>query len=186
MSDQEMSIQKTPEKRTSTNRTATLVRAIALGVGASCLGGFCVALGWEHLFGDTPCMMCMFERYGFLLTGLVGFLVFGCRQTLGIQRLLACMATTLAVTAVIMGRHLGIQKKWLELPQICRADRPLSLADLDDTGVSSGLAACDSIPFTVFNQPPTLYFLAVTVGLCLLCAWGFTYGLPSSRTPSHG
>lgn len=182
-----MSATEVPACTSFTHRALTRVHVIALGVGASCLGGFGVALIWEYLLGGTPCMMCMLERYGFLFTGLLGFLAFRYRQTVSVQRLLACMATTLAATAVVMGRHVGIQKKWLDLPQICRAARPLSLADLDDTVPSSGLAACDSIPFTVFNQPPTLYFLGITLALCLVCAWGFTQTLaPSSRNPSHG
>jgi disulfide bond formation protein DsbB len=152
---------------------SSILRKVALGVSAVGLGGFAVALAWEYVWGQAPCAMCRFERWGFFLTGLTGLCTLLVRSDISIQRIMACMGTFLGATAVVFARHLGIQNKWLALPDMCRASRPLSPADLQETAAQNVLESCDTVPFTILGHPPSLYLLMLTLALCLVCLWGF-------------
>lgn len=150
------------------------IRVTALSVGLLGVLSFIIALLWEYWGEAAPCIMCYIERWGFLLSGMVGLCTLPCKREITVQRFLAVMGFIFAATSVVLFRHMGTQYKWFQVPGMCRASRPLSEADLSAQLLNPvPQMTCDHIEFTLFGQPPTFYFFCFALLLAGICFWGF-------------
>ena len=146
-------------------------RGVSLFVGIIGVCSFIAALVWQFL-GAVPCPFCYMERTLMLIAGLACFggLVWQC-QSLYAGLLTSAFAWLAAI--VVLMRHIGVQYHWAVLPQMCKADLPDNILEMEAFLQKKPQASCDQIEFLLLGLPPTFYLL----GLCLicfsLCCWGF-------------
>ena len=124
----------------------------ALLVGSVGVGGFIAALVWQAL-GATPCPFCEMERGFMLLAGVIAFLGF-LWQGRHLRSFLLVSGFFWLATVVVFIRHVAVQYHLVNLPQMCVADLPDTVAEMEAFLEHKPQASCDEIEFLLFGLPP--------------------------------
>jgi disulfide bond formation protein DsbB len=133
--------------------------------------GFCglfAGLGafvWE-MFGAVPCILCKVERLAFLFAAVVVLL-----SLAGFRKFFLSLGLASWIsTCFVLLYHMGIQLRWFNVPQLCKASLPSgSVEELEKFLKSAPQSSCDTIEFSVLGLPPTFYLLGFAVLMAIMC-----------------
>lgn len=158
--------------------------ALALVLAAS-LGALAAAFAGQHLFGLTPCILCLYERVPWAATAVLaalGLIAGGrCRR---LAALALCGAVFLAGAALAF-YHVGVEAHWWASAVGCEAATAVdgfSVEDLRADALAEPLKPCDQVDFRLLG----LSLAGWNVVLSAACAAFSAFALLnlSRRTPA--
>lgn len=137
-----------------------------------------MALTAEHVFGLKPCILCLYQRVPFLLTGLIGFAAFFISSKLAEKNLSAwpilISSLIFLCGGIIAFYHTGVELHWwTSFLEGCKVSfdtsDPSSLLSVIQ---STNAVRCDEIPWAdpIFNLSMANYNVIYSLGLSGVCA----------------
>ncbi len=124
--------------------------ALAAGSAAAALS---VALIMQYGFGLPPCDLCIEQRWGFAVAGLLAAGGLGVRRPLLQRTAVAGAGLAFLVTAGLALRHVGVEQGWWPGPGTCTATGAdaQTVEELLDTILQAPRIRCDEVPATLLG-----------------------------------
>lgn len=140
-----------------------------LAVAAISFGALAAALVAQYVFGMEPCVLCVYQRWPFLIAGLIGLVGFVfANARIRAMLLLACALTFLVNTAIAIF-HVGVEQKWWRGTQACHVPDLSSVSSTEEFMAmleAASVTPCDVIPWSVYG----VSMAGMNVILCALMA----------------
>ena len=108
------------------------------------------AFGFEYLGGLAPCKLCLWQRWPH--AGVIVLCLMGTTGALRSGPAFWMIALCAAVTAIIAGYHVGVEKQLWQGPTSCSgALNSMSASDLLDNLLATPVVRCDEIAWSFAN-----------------------------------
>ena len=133
--------------RTSPNTIPGFVLMVTVAMLSS-------AYSAQYVGGLLPCILCLYERIPWFLTGGLMLVTILMAFSGPIRRaILLLAAAALLAGAAIAGYHVGVEQHWWAGPGACSAPEqmPLSLDELRTMLEAPTVVRCDEIPWEKFG-----------------------------------
>ena len=122
----------------------------------------------EHLFNLQPCILCLYQRVPFLITLILGgiiFLLSFYQKRKSILVLVAISSITYLTNSALAFFHSGVERKWWKGFEGCSAPDQSNMSPLEVIEAIKNTPAvlCDEIPWDLFGLSMANY----NVALCL-------------------
>lgn len=131
--------------------TARLAALGIFGVSAGALGAAYIA---QYGFGLEPCILCLYQRVPYLLTGLIALLSLFLRPDPRVQRrlVLAC-AVLFAIGGTIAFYHVGVERHWWVSLTACGGTAPtgIGIEQLQADLLAKPARRCDQPEWSLFG-----------------------------------
>jgi disulfide bond formation protein DsbB len=147
-------------------------RFILLLLCIACLGALSVAYIGEYFYNLRPCMLCYYQRYGFMVATFVA--ATGSCLTLSRHQIYALYATGMAllVTFSIAVYQVLVEKHLIAVPQLCKGTHITATSFQDfKQGFTTqpALPPCDQVPWELFGISLAGYTAFFTLLLAMIC-----------------
>lgn len=149
-------------------------RRITLVVAAVALMVFGASLFAEHVLHLRPCMLCLYQRYGWLALGVVaGLLFFLSHGRLALFLLAGFCLCLMSLSAY----QVAVEKAWLPAPAACRSSKIQASTpdDLWEQMEDNPMPPCDLKPQTLFGFSMAVYGAIMGLILSLYCLTGIYF-----------
>lgn len=140
-----------------------------------CLGALGTALASEIWGGLKPCILCIYQRYAYVVAG--AFALVGLAPGLGgrFGRLPVALAGLAFLGgAAIAAFHVGVEQHWWRGTAACHAptfDPTLSLEQMREQMLATDFVPCDTIPWSLFGLSMAGYNVIASLVLGLISLW---------------
>jgi len=145
---------------------------IAIASSAVVLGA---ALAFQYIGGLYPCVLCMYQRWAYVVAGGFALLAWILRKNPTVARLtLGASSLSFLTGTGIAGCHVGVEKQWWEGTSECQGDAldlSASIEDLTSQLMEQPIVRCDVVPWELFGVSMAGYNVIISLGLALLCLW---------------
>jgi len=143
------------------------MRAAAVVLLAS-VAALAMALIAEHGFGLKPCVLCIYQRWPYVVAALfavAALLLRGRWRWLA----LAGAGAALAVDAGIAGYHVGVEQGWWTGTAACSGlqGTPQTVEELKAQLLATPVVRCDDVAFSLFGVSMAGYNFLYASALCL-------------------
>ena len=159
----------TPSRRPDPGR---LIPLAILAVSAASLGA---AYASQYLFGQEPCILCLYQRVPYVATGVLAVLALGMPSGGAARTILVtlCGLVFLAGGGLAF-YHVGVEQHWWASVASCGGtlDKDLSIEGLNALLTTPQLKPCDRVDWSLFG----ISLAGFTATLSLALAAGTFYG----------
>ena len=141
-------------------------RLIPLAILAASVGALGTAYVAEVVFGLEPCILCLYQRVPYAITGVLAVLALSARPGPVQAASVGICGVVFAAGAVIAFYHVGVEQHWWASPA-CGGELStgLSLADMKAALSVSQPTACDEVDWTLFGFSMATYNVAASLAL---------------------
>jgi len=141
-------------------------RAIPVAILATSVGALGTAYAAEVYFGIEPCILCLYQRVPYAVTGVLAVLALSARSGVVQVATVGICGVVFAAGASIAFYHVGIEQHWWALSS-CGGELAvgISLADMKVALSAPQSKACDEVDWTLFGLSMATYNLAVSLAL---------------------
>ncbi|KLN62356.1 disulfide bond formation protein [Kiloniella spongiae] len=147
--------------------------SMALIAIASCAVVLGAALVFQYVGGLYPCVLCMYQRWAYVVAAGFAFLAWLLRKNPTLARLtLGASSLSFLTGAGIAGFHVGVEKQWWEGTSECQGDAldlSASIEDLTSQLMDQPIVRCDVVPWELFGISMAGYNIVISLALALLC-----------------
>lgn len=156
------------------------LRLLSLLTAAAGAAVLLAALGFQHLGGLDPCVLCVYQRWPWVAVILLGAAAFALR---GNRALLALAVLALLIGAGIGGFHVGVEQHWWAGTAECggQTGAAQTVEDLKRQLLATQVARCDEVAWSLFGISMAGYNVLLSAGLALI----LTVSLIRSRRRPH-
>lgn len=150
-------------------------RLFAALILAGCIAALGGALTAQFDFGLRPCILCLYQRVPFVISGLLAATALLPSMPPRTRMLLLglCALAFLANTGIAFF-HVGVEQHWWAGTAACTGGQPaaLSIADLQAQLTAKPPARCDEIPWSLFGISMAGYNVPYSLALAVFAAIG--------------
>ncbi len=145
---------------------------LILSVSLAALGAAYASEVWGGL---KPCVLCIYQRYAYVLAGALGLV--GLAPGLGQRQrrwLVGLGGLAFLGGAAIAFFHVGVEQHWWRGTAACHApvfDPTLSLEELRERMLATDFVPCDTIPWSLFGLSIAGYNAIASLALGLISLW---------------
>ncbi len=149
-----------------------LVPALVVAISLATLA---IALAAEHWGGLAPCVLCLYQRYGYLgavAFGLVGLVVADRPRARGAAVVL-CALAFLSVAGIAF-YHVGVEQLWWRGTAECHApslDFDASIESLRQQLLNTKFVPCDEVAWSLFGISMAGYNFFAALGFAGASLW---------------
>ena len=144
------------------------VRLIPMAILAASVGALAVAYIAEFVFGLEPCILCLYQRVPYAVTGILAILALGLPPRSGVRAasVALCGAVFLAGAGIAV-YHVGVEQHWWAGTAACAGALP---AEMTVEALRAQLATrppkpCDQVDWTLFGISFAGYNLMASLAL---------------------
>jgi disulfide bond formation protein DsbB len=169
-------------------RATTGWRAPALLAGAG-VGAIAAALFMQHVVGVQPCILCVYQRWPYVLLAMIGLavLVFGRHRRLRVG-LLALAGLVMVVGCGIAMFHVGVEQHWWSATAGCGVPPPAAtVEELRARLLATPTVRCDEVSWSLFGISLAGYNIVLTLllaGFALVSARRAAVPKPAPKADS--
>ena len=138
----------------------------------ACVAALGLAYSGEYFYTLRPCMLCYYQRYGFMITALVagaGYFIHNQRHRI---YMLFATGTTLVGTFSIAVYQVLVEKHLVAVPQLCKGAKILGASFQEfkqGFTAQQALPPCDQIAWEMFGISLAGYTAFFTLVLAMVC-----------------
>ncbi|MFD2204404.1 disulfide bond formation protein B [Kiloniella antarctica] len=133
------------------------------------------ALAFQYIGGLYPCVLCMYQRWAYVVAAAFALLAWVLRKNPPLARItLGASSLSFLGGAVIAGFHAGVEKQWWEGTSECQGDAfdlSLSVDDLANQLLNQPVVRCDVVPWDLFGISMAGYNVPISLMLAGICFW---------------
>lgn len=147
-------------------------RKFLLVLSLICVLVILMAYVMEHFFGILPCQMCLYERHGFMIIGLLSFLSYLFLPNRFYSLALIILGFAFLGEWVLAAYHVAIQQHWVRLPSFCASQDFGSfdtVESLRDQMLSTPFVRCDQVTWRLFGFSLAAYNALLSFMLAITC-----------------
>lgn len=154
-----------------------------LAIFLVCAGSLITSLSLENFGGFVPCQFCIYERYPYMVAGIVALIAIVLdHKSLDPMWMILCFLCFVGGFGVSL-YHVLIERHLVELPQVCAAGSyEGSFMALKKGILTKKLARCDQVPMKIFNL--SLVEHNALLSFAMICLSGF--GIANLWNKAHG
>ncbi len=145
---------------------------LAIASSALVLAG---ALAFQYIGGLYPCVLCMYQRWAYVVAAGFALLAWILRKNPILARLtLGASSLSFIGGAGIAAFHVGVENHWWEGTSECQGDAldfSLSADDLANQLLNQPIVRCDVAPWDLFGISMAGYNVAISLALASVCLW---------------
>ncbi|WP_085903923.1 disulfide bond formation protein B [Kiloniella majae] len=145
---------------------------VAIASSAAVLG---TALAFQYIGGLYPCVLCMYQRWAYVVATSFALLAWILRKHPTFARLtLGASSLSFLAGAGIAGFHVGVEKQWWEGTSECQGDAldlSASIEDLTSQLMDQPIVRCDVVPWELFGISMAGYNIIISLSLAFFCLW---------------
>lgn len=145
---------------------------LAIASSALVLAG---ALAFQYIGGLYPCVLCMYQRWAYVVAAGFALLAWILRKNPILARLtLGASSLSFIGGAGIAAFHVGVENHWWEGTSECQGDAldfSLSADDLTNQLLNQPIVRCDVAPWDLFGISMAGYNVAISLALASVCLW---------------
>ncbi|WP_417452758.1 disulfide bond formation protein B [Kiloniella sp.] len=134
-----------------------------------------VALAFQYIGGLYPCVLCVYQRWAYVVATGFAFLAWMLRKNLTLTKItLGASSLSFFAGATIAGFHVGVEKRWWEGTSECQGgalDLSASVADLTSQLMNQPIVRCDVVPWDLFGISMAGYNIIISLALASTCLW---------------
>ena len=137
------------------------IRNAVMALGTLSIAALGVALVSQHVFGYSPCALCMIQRYwhGIVFAAAVGLFVYKKRPRL----FLTIQTAALLICFGYSVFHVGVEQHWWEGSQMCTGTGgATTIEDLRQQILNAPIVRCDEIRWTFLGLSMAAYDAILT------------------------
>ena len=141
-------------------------RMIPLAVLAASVGALGTAYVAEIVFGLEPCILCLYQRVPYAVTGVLAVLALSARPGTVQAATVGVCGVVFAAGAAIAFHHVGVEQHWWA-SAACGGELATgtSLADMKAQLSRPQPTACDAVDWTLFGLSMATYNAAASLAL---------------------
>ena len=141
-------------------------RMIPLAILAASLGALGTAYVAEIVFGLEPCILCLYQRVPYAVTGGLALLALSTRPGSVQAASVGICGVVFAAGAAIAFYHVGVEQNWWA-SAACGGELAtgISLADMQALLSRPQPKACDAVDWTLFGLSMATYNAAASLAL---------------------
>jgi disulfide bond formation protein DsbB len=144
------------------------------------LGALSLALTAQHVYLLEPCILCLYQRIPFIVTGLLAVLALRLKGSSGLIALIIIVCGLVyLVGAGIAVYHVGIEQHWWISGCSGTLSDSVSLQDLRTSLMQKPEKSCDDVDWTLFGISMATYNV---FGSSVLGVASVTMGIQMSKT----
>ena len=158
----------------------TYTRLITVFILLVAFGSLSFALTVQYAFGLEPCILCLYQRVPFVVTGLLAILALRLDKNSSIAILIIIVSGLIyLIGGGIAFYHVGVEQHWWLSGCSGSLDQDISLDQLRASLMQKPEKACDDVDWTLFGISMATYnfFFSGILGLATVAA-----GLQLSKT----
>ncbi|MEH6629947.1 MAG: disulfide bond formation protein B [Halopseudomonas aestusnigri] len=133
------------------------------------------ALAFQYIGGLYPCVLCMYQRWAYVVAAGFALLAWILRKDPILARLtLGASSLSFLGGASIAAFHVGVENHWWEGTSECQGDAldlSLSADDLVNQLLNQPIVRCDVAPWDLFGISMAGYNVAISLVLASVCLW---------------
>ena len=150
-----------------------LQRLFAVFILIVALTSLSVSLIAEHLFDKEPCILCLYQRAPFLITGLLAITVLCLKSSSNLIPItfMLCALIYLLGTGIAT-YHVGIEQHWWSSGCSGNLNQNVSLEQLRASLMQKVIKSCDDAEWVLFGMSMATYnvFFSSALGLASIVA----------------
>ena len=135
----------------------TLARLVPLFIVLIAMVALAVALTAQHVYKLEPCILCLYQRVPYVVTGLLALLALRLNAGAGIALLVALCGLAYFGGAAIAVYHVGVEQHWWISGCSGELATGMSLDDLRSSLMQKPEKACDQVDWTLFGISMAMY-----------------------------
>lgn len=141
-------------------------RLIPLAILAASVGALGTAYLAEVFFGLEPCILCLYQRVPYAITGVLAVLALSARPGPVQAASVGICGVVFTAGAAVAFYHVGVEQNWWASPA-CGGELAtgLSLADMKAALSAPQPKACDEVDWTLFGLSMATYNVAASLAL---------------------
>jgi disulfide bond formation protein DsbB len=141
-------------------------RLIPLAILAASVGALGTAYVADVVFGLEPCILCLYQRVPYAITGVLAVLALSARPGPVQAASVGICGVVFAAGAAVAFYHVGVEQHWWASPA-CGGELAtgLSLADMKAALSAPQPKACDEVDWTLFGLSMATYNVAASLAL---------------------
>ena len=149
---------------------ARLYPALIVAASAAALAA---AFGFQYLGGLDPCVLCVYQRYPYGATILLGLAAFVAPPGRPRAMVLWLAAMAFLVGAGIAAFHVGVEQQWWAGLEACAGGASGAPQNLNALMNSLGRppARCDEVAWSLFGISMAGYNFLIALGLAAFSIW---------------
>lgn len=147
---------------------------IAAFIMAASIFFLAAALTAEHVFGLKPCILCIYQRWPYVATTLLGLVALILAAKTGQENKAAFVIFVTAL--VFLGEaglafyHVGVEQHWwISAFEGCKVSFDGNTEDLLATIQNAQAVRCDEIPWQIFGISMAGYNVLTALGMAVIC-----------------
>jgi disulfide bond formation protein DsbB len=157
------------------SRRADLPRLIPLAILAVSTASLVAAYTSQYVFGQEPCILCLYQRVPYVVTGVLAVLALGLPAG-GAARM---VLVTLCGLVFLAGGglafyHVGVEQHWWASVASCGGtlDKELSIEGLNALLATPQLKPCDRVDWSLFGISLAGFNAALSLALATATLYG--------------
>ena len=144
--------------------TAALIDRAPLVLLAASTAILLVALGFQYIGGLDPCVLCIYQRWPYIVVAVVCAVSLFARG--GMQAALFACAAALVVGAGVAAFHVGVEQGWWAGTAGCFGSSGAATVDELRSQIMGGpIAHCGKIAWALFGISMAGYNFLISLGL---------------------
>jgi len=158
----------------------TLHRLIPVFIVLVALGSLSVSLIVQHLFDKEPCILCLYQRVPFVITGLLALIALRLKASSKLTALIVMLCGVIyLIGAGIAVYHVGVEQHWWISGCSGALDQGTTLSDLRTSLMQKAEKSCDEVDWALFGISMATYnvFFSGALGFASIAA-----GMQLSKT----
>ena len=131
-------------------------------------GALAAAFAWQHVGGLAPCPLCIWQRWPYVATIVLGLAALGLARGRARQRLVGLAGLVFLAGAGIALFHVGVEAHWWPGLAECSGTATLGAQSIDDlrrTLLDTPPVPCDAVPWSLFGISIAGYNLIASLAL---------------------
>lgn len=158
----------------------SLIRLIPAFIFLVSISALALALIAQYVYQLEPCILCLYQRIPFIITGFLAILALRLKDTSMLIPLIIILCGLVYVAgAAIAGYHLGVEQQWWLSECSGTVSDTVNLQDLRASLMQKPEKSCNDVDWTLFGISIATYNV---IGSSVLGLASIKAGIQLSRT----
>ena len=147
-----------------------------LGICVTAMGAAMVAaaLLFQHIGGLSPCILCIYQRWPWVVAAMLGLVAIAVARPAGVSTLALWLAAAALLTgAGIAAFHVGVEQQWWAGTAECGAagGRAKSIDELREQLMATKVTRCDEVAWSLAGISMAGWNMLLSLAMAAFLTW---------------